>query len=557
MNNKNRNKEFLAILIFPPVWETVVPYLSIPSLTAFLEKNHIKAKQIDANIQFWKYLQQPLELKETFKRAETRYEYLKKSARPFSEESLDLFILDRIAKMGKNQFIDSVSKKILNRDLICYLLKRFSSFASVSSDQIEQGVKEYPNILYHDRHFYRISLSYTAQESEKLLRVIRNQDQNLFIRFYEKEILPSIVKISPNVIGISVTALNQVIPSFTLAFLIKKHLKNTIIVMGGTWITQLQDKIASIPELFSLIDIFVVFEGEHSLLNICNSFEQYGEKFSRDNISNLIYMKNGMIKRSPVVQNIDLNTLPTPNFSGYHLPDYDVPGHLPLASSKGCYWAKCKFCSYPTLELNYKERYPELIASDISRLKEIGAHYISFTDSVLSPKRIKQISLMLLNSHIQIDWDGFVRFEPVFLDSILKYASKAGLKNIYWGLESGSLKIQKSINKGIDPRTAKDILKIAKQEKIHNRLMVMYGFPDESNIDFLKTYEFIKNSNKNVDSFTFTRFMPEYNTPLGTELLKQGKAEEIGDLGIGLRYNRVDLESWKSLIDELEELTVK
>ncbi|MBW1804380.1 MAG: hypothetical protein JRJ85_27060, partial [Deltaproteobacteria bacterium] len=54
------NASFRTLLIFPPVWTPVTPYLALPLLVAYLLKEGLPARQYDASLDFFlKYLLTP------------------------------------------------------------------------------------------------------------------------------------------------------------------------------------------------------------------------------------------------------------------------------------------------------------------------------------------------------------------------------------------------------------------------------------------------------------------------------------------------------------------
>jgi len=57
------NNSFKTLLIFPPVWTPVTPYLALPLLVAYLLKKGLPARQYDASLDFFlKYLLTPTTL---------------------------------------------------------------------------------------------------------------------------------------------------------------------------------------------------------------------------------------------------------------------------------------------------------------------------------------------------------------------------------------------------------------------------------------------------------------------------------------------------------------
>src|SRR5690606_13743092 len=51
------------LLIFPPIWEPTQPFLSVPSLTAFMRENGHEVIQKDLNVEFYDTVTSPEYLK--------------------------------------------------------------------------------------------------------------------------------------------------------------------------------------------------------------------------------------------------------------------------------------------------------------------------------------------------------------------------------------------------------------------------------------------------------------------------------------------------------------
>ena len=44
---------FHTLLLFPPIWTPVTPYLALPVLVGYLRKSGFSAKQFDASLDFF------------------------------------------------------------------------------------------------------------------------------------------------------------------------------------------------------------------------------------------------------------------------------------------------------------------------------------------------------------------------------------------------------------------------------------------------------------------------------------------------------------------------
>ena len=68
------SKIMLTKLIFPPQWIPTQPYLSLPSLTAFLKANKCEVEQIDVNVLFYDDLLSKDGLSDYLYRARLKFE---------------------------------------------------------------------------------------------------------------------------------------------------------------------------------------------------------------------------------------------------------------------------------------------------------------------------------------------------------------------------------------------------------------------------------------------------------------------------------------------------
>ena len=304
------------------------------------------------------------------------------------------------------------------------------------------------------------------------------------------------------------------------------------------------------------MDYFVVHEGEKPLLELCRALSG-GTRRQLGAIDNLLFATHGVVHTNRVRPVLDLNELPTPDFDGLPLDEYNETGRRPLLGSRGCYWAKCRFCSYVTVDPVYRTRDIGLVVDDMAKLRQQGARHISFADSALSPPRMKALAEGLIKTRGRLSWDGFVRFEKAFLGLTLPLAARAGFEMAFWGLETGSQKMQVMIDKCVDLAIAKRVLATAHRAGIYNRMMVMYGFPGETLDDFLETYNFLQDNANHFSAISLTRYAPESATQLGCDLLRLGEAEPLGDLSLGLSYPTRDLSGWESLVDNIRLLNAR
>jgi len=489
------------LLIFPPVWITDAPFLSTPTLLAFLKKNNIDAEQIDLNVEFWKYLY-------SYPFVQDIYENLKNKFNTIEKQTLktdqDITLLKKIAifaQMSSEQFIHEIQKKIITQNIYLELLGIFSDF---HIDETDTDVSR-----YHDILFNKISLSNYATSVEKVKEIVCS-DHNPYIVFFNS-LIDDILSKTKDIIGISITAINQVIPAFTLAHLLKEKNPDCKIVIGGSWCSLLGKELGNKLNDFSFIDYLIVNEGEMPLLNLLNAFRDKKDY----NIKGVYCKRNEQIFYTPNDESIPLSQVPEADFTGLDLNFYSERDTLPIQSSRGCYWGKCLFCSYPVLEPKYKIKNAELLIEEVKHLqKKYGTKIFNFTDSLISPSYAEKLSDLILKNNIEIEWMIFARFEPKFTKELLSKMKKSGCSTIFWGLESANLRILEVIKKNIDLKDVEIILRNATKQKIHNRVLVMYRLPTEGYNEAYETIMFLKKNIKYIQSFSNSLYTPEKNTPV-------------------------------------------
>lgn len=502
-----------CILIFPPVWLPDVPFLSTPALTAFLKQNNIEVEQIDLNIEFWQNLYSEdylsilhIALIETFNDLTAKTELNQSEIEVIKKLSI-------IKELPKSQFIDEVSKGIITRDVLIELIGFSNEFKSYTSNNTKNYNHSDSLIKqdYHDLLYNNISLSQYSYSIKDLLNISTDR-KNPYHLFYSNFFNTKSELETPCLFGISIAANNQVVPAFTLAFFIKQHNQNCKVVIGGSWCTLVEKELAKNILQFDFIDYIVVREGEVPLLNLIQSLKKSTEP---EQLKDIYYQKNREVLYNNSFENLSQDILPTPDFSGLNVNAYFEKDTLPIQTSRGCYWGKCIFCSYPIIEKKFKQRNVDKVIEDIKRLQSLhGTKVFSFVDSLVSPSFADKLSDRLIAENIIIEWIILARLEKQFTQELLRKMSRSGCTTICWGLESGNERVLDVINKNINLGTAKNILSNSSSVKIHNRVLVMFGLPTETYSEANDTINFVNENVKNINSLSYNFYHPEENTPI-------------------------------------------
>jgi radical SAM superfamily enzyme YgiQ (UPF0313 family) len=521
----------LTKLIFPPQWIPTQPYLSLPTLAAFLKANNCDVEQIDINVSFYDDLLSKNRLSDYYEKAKNKIQELECLNELSPELQKQYAALSSSILFGEYvlENVNDAKKILKNKEDFYDIEKLFKAFKI-----LELGLKLASSAYYPSNlTFHSYDMRHSCRSSQAVLEAINDRKENLFIEYFEKYTIPEVLLGKPGLIGISIINISQLIPGLTLAALLKKAAPEIHINIGGSVFTRLVNEISKNKELFSVFDSVIVHEGETAILNLISHLEN---KFDIKNIPNLIY-KDGLEIKVNSLSSVgeDINSLPTPCFDGLPFDKYLSPELIiPILSSRGCYWNRCTFCDHGYgYSGKFRPRDVDLLYNDIKTLKDkYNTSYFTFQDEGLAPKMMGALSDKLIESKLDISWLADSRFEPAFSSEIGKKLSLAGCKMLYFGLESANERVLKCMDKGIQKENVLKIIKHCKDAGIWAHLFLIFGFPTETLKEARETMDFILSNKDRIRSMSFgsfqlTRHSKVYDNPSSFHVSKILKDNEI------------------------------
>ena len=360
-----------------------------------------------------------------------------------------------------------------------------------------------------------------VDSSQSLLQAVHDPQHNIFLGLFKRIILPDIEREQPDLVGISIPTIGQMLAGMTLAHLVKQAGLRCHVTVGGPHISMLRDQLPRVPALFSLIDSAVVFDGELPLLRLVEALNSGN---GLDQVPNLIYKAGDQIlanRASPMPRKRTSETGDTPDFDGLPLTRYLAPELvLPLMTAHGCYHGLCGFCN-----VGYgggKGFYPlpvDQVLEQIATLQQkYGARHIFFADEAIPPRTLRLLSARLTAQGSPIYWCGCARFERILSKGLLEAISHGGGRVLLFGLETASERMIEHMVKGTQRETMSRILKESAQAGIWNHTFFFFGFPTETMEDAQDTINFIYAHQASIHSaspgeFVLERYSPVYLDP--------------------------------------------
>jgi radical SAM superfamily enzyme YgiQ (UPF0313 family) len=486
------------------------PYPSIPMLVSFLKYNGVRdVEQFDANIDSFYYFTRKLFLQECMM-VVRRMMNRRRSDKDFYQYACEtaLFYPEVIKNIGSaiRFFKDSTDTNMDEYAVYKNIIERAFDIVSAAY---------YPTFV-SPKNF---SMRYSNQSFAEIQKAMISQE-NPYVRYFKERLLGKLRNKHYRAIGISITALSQIIPSFTLASIIKESFPETKIIFGGQVFNRLEENIKKIPAFFNLVDYLIMGEGETALLRL---IEYLDGKREIHEVPNMIYYDKQIksVVETPLKHREKIQDIPPPDYSGLPLKRYLAPSPvLSYQTARGCYWSRCTFCNQFLIAgkgLRYKR--PEEMAGDLQHLSETyNTHFFSLVNESLPPSILRKLAESLIHKRLRIRWYSGARFDRRFDTETLRILRQGGCEKLYFGLESGNQKILSEMNKGTRLDVIKRILQDAKEIGIGVHLFIMIGFPTETMEDLTSSKEFISDildyMDKDSFSFYISIFQLKPKTPI-------------------------------------------
>jgi anaerobic magnesium-protoporphyrin IX monomethyl ester cyclase len=249
-----------------------------------------------------------------------------------------------------------------------------------------------------------------------------------------------------------------------------------------------------------VLDAAVIGEGEAAMLEV---LERFAARQSLDGCLGTAHRAGK--SRSKVVfesvrPNMDLNDLPKPYFGDFDFTLYRE-NKLPVMMSRGCV-AKCTFCSETVFWNKYRYREARSIFDEFENNRvRYGVGTFAMADSLIngSFRVLSDLADLVIASGHRLHWHGYARIDKRMTPELLARLAKSGLGFVSYGLETGSQKIMDLMAKKTTVELARKVIRDTHAAGIGVHLNIIVGFPGETEDDFQKTIEFLR---ENISSIS-------------------------------------------------------
>jgi radical SAM superfamily enzyme YgiQ (UPF0313 family) len=255
---------------------------------------------------------------------------------------------------------------------------------------------------------------------------------------------------------------------------IKSRKPQTLTVLGGVHATAahyetLRD--------FHDVDFIVHGEGENAFRSLLMTLKSDGNLAG---VNNLSYRKNGQIVSTPTLPLIqDLDTLPFPDFSYLEMAPQDI---IYLEVGRGCPF-KCNFCFTASYwQRKHRIKSPARVIRELTYFKtDYGRTDFNFTHDLLTTDRrwVIDFCRQLAATDLNVTWTCSSRTDTLDEEQIY-WMRRAGCRDIYFGVETGTPEMQAKIDKNLDLDEAERIIGKSTEAGIGATVGFIAGLPGES-----------------------------------------------------------------------------
>lgn len=318
----------------------------------------------------------------------------------------------------------------------------------------------------------------------------------------------------------------------------RKYHPRAKIILGGGYPTIFPERCLSKHD----VDFVIIGEGESTLLHILNRYNEYSDPFFENKFPFEGYAlrdENGKVTIFPKTGNfLNVEDLPVPAWGYLDVNKYfknSGDSMLPIEGSRGCPYNCTYCCTYISWGRKVRYKSVDCLIKEIFEIKEkYFPGSLHFVDDNLSFSKewflsfLKRINELKPNLKISASNFSVKHIDEELVDVMID----VGMEYIAIAVESGSLEVQKQINKMIDFDNLRKVVKMIKSKGLRVHLLWMVGFPGETLGQIDETFKLARELKGHLNQFLIVLPYP------GTKLFEKANNASL------LIFNEDDLDKF-------------
>jgi len=308
----------------------------------------------------------------------------------------------------------------------------------------------------------------------------------------KEDIKERIQTAKPDLVGFTSFTGPMLKSALELSHFVKRH-TGARVVWGGVHTSILPEQTLR----NDCIDIAVLFEGEQTFMDLIEHMD------TPEKVPGIMFKRDGEIIATPrrgLIPDLGvLPPLPWPlvDAEKYVIPWAQAKRTLPIITSRGCPFG-CSFCYNQVFNEQKWRGFPlERIKEEINYVQDtykLDGLRLDASDQFIGPGKQGLASAMEIVKHAgqrNLKWAAQVRTDQMDRDVLREFADN-GCNYIFYGIETGSERILKQLNKKVSLDNIREVVAMTHDIGIKSAAGVMYDLPGETMDDFRQTVRLIK-----------------------------------------------------------------
>ena len=267
---------------------------------------------------------------------------------------------------------------------------------------------------------------------------------------------------------------------------LKERCKEMYTVFGGP-----QSDIVSEETVRQLpfVDFVCCGEGETTIYPFFRSLLSGTPDLS---VPGLVYREGDQVRKNPRPALLeDLDSLPMVDYSLLGPMEGEGDHPMSIDVGRGCPFG-CTFCSTKSFwGRKYRLKSPQRICDEVKLYHQrCGGSLVEFAHDMFTMNRAKVIETCRLLKQLDfpLKWCCSARLDCVD-EELINIMADAGMISIYFGIETGSPRMQKLIHKNLDLESAQKLVEYTASKGVYVTTSFIYGFPEETEEDLSMTMD--------------------------------------------------------------------
>lgn len=323
---------------------------------------------------------------------------------------------------------------------------------------------------------------------------------------------------APDVVGITAMTLTliDVIKTVEAA---KRACPGAAVALGGPHVHLFAEESIRLPG----VDYLVLGEGEYAFMELLDAM---GDSAKLRQLSGIVFRDGGQIVNTGFRELIaDLDQIPFPARRLVPYMKYSslMAKRTPITTmftSRGCPY-KCTFCDRPHLGKSFRARSAMNVVDEMEECVKLGIHeFLLYDDTfTVNRQRVLDVCSEIKRRRLDMGWDIRARVNTID-EELLRELKSANCERIHYGVEAGTEKTLKALNKGITIEQARRVFRMTAKAGISTLAYFMIGSPGETEADIRETMRVMRELDP--DFVHITILTPFPGTQIYLDALERG-----------------------------------